>query len=57
MSRTSSIEFIHLSIFEGKYQLQQCSEYIEVTTNSIMDEYSLSTYPLIKRDVDIAFSM
>ena len=56
MSRTYSIEFIHLSIFESEYQLQHCSEYIEVTTNSIIDEYSLSTYPLIKRDVDIAFS-
>ena len=56
MSRTSSVEFLRLAILESKYQLQQCSEDIEVTTNLIIDEYSLSTYLLIKRDVDIAIS-
>ena len=45
-----------LAILESKYQLQQCSEDVEVTTNLIIDEYSLSTYLLIKRDVDIAIS-
>ena len=54
MSRTSSVEFLRLAILESKYQLQQCSEDVEVTTNLIIDEYSLSTYLLIKRDVDIA---
>ena len=56
MSRTSSVEFLRLAILESKYQLQQCSEDIEVTTNLIIDEYSLSTYILIKRDVDNAIS-
>ena len=56
MFRTSSIEFLRLAILESKYQLQQCSEDVEVTTNLIIDEYSLSTYLLIKRDVDIAIS-
>ena len=54
--RTSSIEFIRLAILESKYQLQQCSEDVEVTTNLIIDEYSRSTYLLIKRDVDIVIS-
>ena len=56
MSRTSSVEFLRLAILESKYQLQQCSEDVEVITNLIIDEYSLSTYLLIKRDVDIAIS-
>ena len=56
VSRTSSVEFLRLAILESKHQLQQCSEDIEVTTNLIIDEYSLSTYLLIKRDVDIAIS-
>ena len=56
MSRTSSVQFLLLAILESKYQLQQYSEDIEVTTNLIIDEYSLSTYLLIKRDVDIAIS-
>ena len=56
VSRTSSVEFLLLAILESKYQLQQCSEDIEVTANLIIDEYSLSTYLLIKRDVDIAIS-
>ena len=54
MSRSSSMEFLRLAILESKYQHQQCSEDVEVTTNLIMDEYSLSTYLFIKRDVDIA---
>ena len=54
MSRTSSVEFLTLAILESKYQHQQCSEDIELTTNLIIDEYSLSTNVLIKRDVDIA---
>ena len=54
VSRTSSIVYLRLAILESKYQLQQCSEDIEVTTNSIVDAYSLSTYVHIKRDVDIA---
>ena len=56
VSRTSSIEFIRLAILECRYHLQQCSEDIEVTTNLIIDEYTHSTYLLIKRDVDIAIS-
>ena len=56
VSRTSSVEFLRLDILESNYQLQQCSEDVEVTTNLIIDEYSLSTYLLIKRDVDIAIS-
>ena len=38
MSRTSSVEFLRLAILESKYQLQQCSEDVEVTTNLIIDE-------------------
>ena len=56
VSRTSSVEFLRLAILESKYQLQQCSEDVEVTTNLIINEYSLSTYLIIKRDVDIAIS-
>ena len=48
--------FFAFGHFGKKYQLQQCSEDVEVTTNFIIDEYSLSTYLLIKRDVDIAIS-
>ena len=56
VSRTSSVEFLRLAILESKYLLQQCNEGVEVTTNLIIDEYSLSTYLLIKLDVDIAIS-
>ena len=56
VSRTSSVKFLRLAILESKYQLQQCSDDVEVTTNLIMDEYSLSTYLLIKRDVELAIS-
>ena len=56
VSRTSSLEFLRLTILEGKFFIQQCSEDIEPTSNSIIDEYSHSTYLLIKCDVDIAIS-
>ena len=36
VSRTSSVEFLRLAILESKYQLQHCSEDIEVTTNLII---------------------
>ena len=54
VSRTSTVEFLRLAILECIYQLQQCSEDVEATTNLNMDEYSLSTYLLIKRDVYVA---
>ena len=39
VSRTSSIEFLRLTNLESRYQLQQCSEDVEVTTNLIIDEF------------------